>query len=155
MPRLIADGEVKFSFVETIADLDAPTVVEVDAGTDVTEWFRSLDTPLDGNAVDAPNLSTAFRVTVAGKFGGNVSGEAYRDDTSDDAWALFPRNTTGFFVIRRFGGSDVAYAVADEVEVWPIRVITRSPATLDDEAVQMFTVDCAVLDEPVMDAVLA
>lgn len=155
MPRLIADGEVKFSFVPTIADTSAPTVLEIDAGTDVTEWFASLDTPLDGSAVPAPNLSTAFRVTVAGKYGGEITGEAYRDDTADDAWALFPRNTTGYMVIRRFGGSDVAYAVADELEVWHVRVITRSPAPMDEEGVQMFTITMAVLDEPVLDAVAA
>jgi hypothetical protein len=98
--------------------------------------------------VNSSDLSSAFNKTVAGKFGGNVNAQMYRDDTADTAFALFPRNTTGFIVIRRFGGSDVAIIAADEVDVWPLRVITRSDVPLDDESVQAFTCNFAALDEP-------
>lgn len=148
MARIISNGEVKIWWVTTIADTTAPTVAEIGAGTDVTGFMSSLDTPLDGNAVDSSDLSSAFNKTVAGKFGGNVNAQMYRDDTDDDAFILFPRNTTGFLVIRRFGGSDVAVGAGDEVDVWPLRVITRSDVPLDDESVQAFTANFAALDEP-------
>jgi hypothetical protein len=151
MPRLISNGEVRIWWATTIANPAAPTVAEINAGTDVTGFLSSLDTPLDGNAPDASDLSSAFNKTVAGKFGGNVSAQMYRDDTTDTAFNLFPRNTTGYLVIRRFGGSTTAVAGTDDVDVWNLRVVTRSDVALDDESVQAFTVDFAALDEPDID----
>lgn len=155
MARLIANGEVKIAWATTIADPDAPTEAEVLAATDITGFVSSMDTPLDGDAPDASDLSSAFNKTVAGKFGGNVNATMYRDDTADTAYDLFPRNATGYMVIRRFGGSDVVFATADDVEVWPLRVITRSDSTMDDGSVQMFTVNFAALDEPSIDVAVA
>jgi hypothetical protein len=146
VPRLISNGEVKMQWLATASS--PPTIAEVNAGTEITGFISSLDTPLDGDAVDSSDLSSAFNKTVAGKFGGTVSASMYRDDTADTAFALLPRNTTGYLVIRRFGGSGVAFAAADEIDMWNLRVITRSDAALDDNAVQAFTVTFAALDEP-------
>lgn len=158
MARLIADGEVRIHWVPGaagIANPSAPTVTELGTGQDVTPFFASMDTPLDGEATPSPDLSSAFNKTVAGTFGGNVSVDSYRETVTDTAWGLWPRGTEGFFVIRRFGGSDVAIAATDDVEVYKIRTVTRSPATLDRGSVQMFTMEAAVQDEPVLDAVVA
>ena len=156
MPRTIVDGEIRVAFVPTIADVAEPTPTEITAGTNITPFLRSIDTPLDGNAVNSSDLSSAFNKTVAGKYGGNISLEAYRDDDpdDDDAWPLFVRGTTGYVAIRRFGGSGEAIVAGDEVEVYHTRVITRSMATADEEALQMFSVDMAVLDEPELEAVV-
>jgi hypothetical protein len=155
MPRLIADGEVQVHWVPSISTPSAPTVAEITAGTEITPFLSTIDTPLDGDAPDASDLSSAYNKTVAGTFGGNISAELYRDDTTDTAWTTLIRNATGYFVIRRFGGSGVAIAIADEVEVYNSRIITRSPASLDRNTPQMFTVDAAVLDEPELAAVVA
>ena len=158
MARLIADGEVRIQFVPGeagIVDLAAPTAAEITAGTDITPELGSIDTPLDGESVPAPDLSSSYRKTVAGGVSGEISATMYRDDAIDAAWILFPRNTTGNVVIRRFGGSDVAIAAADDVEVWPVRIISRSPASMGDTAVQAFTVTMAGLQEPELDATVA
>lgn len=157
--RLIADGEVRVEWVpgeDSITDPSAPTTTELGTGQDVTEELGSLSTPLEGEALPAPDLSSAFQKTVAGTFGGNIEAEMYRnDDGSDAAWNLFERNVTGFFVIRRFGGSDVPITDGDEVEVWPVRCITRSPGDMDaGGSLQTFTTNFAALDEPTMDAVV-
>lgn len=151
MPRLISNGEVRIGWAAAVADPDNPTNAEVSGSTDITGFISSLDTPLDGDAVDSSDLSSAFNKTVAGKFGGSVNGSMYRDDTTDTAFDLFPRNTTGYLIVRRFGGSTVALTTGDDVDVWNLRVITRSDATLDDNSVQMFTTEFATLDEPSID----
>lgn len=151
MARIIADGEVKIQWVITIASKPAPTLAEINAGTDITPFLSSLDTPLEGDSVDSSDLSSAFNKNVAGTFGGGATGQFYKDDTADTAYTTFPRNTTGHLVVRRFGGSATAFAVSDNVEVWEVRVITRSPATMDRNNVQMFQVDYATLDEPDLD----
>ena len=151
MPRTIANGEVRVGWAASISDPTAPTNAEVSGSTDITPFMSSLDTPLDGDAVDSSDLSSAFNKTVAGKFGGTVTASMYRDDTTDTAFDLFPRNTTGYMIIRRFGGSDTALGTGDDVDVWNLRVITRSDATLDDNSVQMFSTEFAALDEPEID----
>lgn len=160
MARRIYDGEIKVQFVPGltgIADPTAPTLTEIGTGTDITPFLQSIDTPLEGEAVPSMDLSSAYRKTVAGPFGGEVTSVMYREDAvvDDVAFPLFPRNTTGNLVIRRFGGSDVAFAAADPVEVWPVRVITRSPASAESAAVQSFTVNFAGLDDPELAAVVS
>lgn len=158
MARIIADGEVRIHWVPGAAAITnpaAPTVAELATGQDVTPFFSSMDTPLDGEATPAADLSSAFNKTVAGTFGGNIAVDAYRESVTDTAWGLWPRGTEGFFVIRRFGGSGVAIAAADEVEVYLVRVVTRSPATLDRGSVQMFNIAAAVQEEPELEAVVA
>lgn len=158
MARIIADGEVRIEWVPGSAGIDdptAPTTAELATGQDVTPFFSSMDTPLDGEAVAAADLSSAYNKTVAGTFGGNVSVDSYRESETDEAWGLWPRGTEGFFVIRRFGGSDEAIASGDDVEVYKIRTVTRTPATLDRGSVQAFTMEAAVQEEPELEAVVA
>lgn len=155
MSRTIADGEVLVNFAPVVADPSAPTTVELTAGVDVTPFMSTIDTPLDGDAVDSSDLASAFNKTVAGTYGGNISAEMYRDDTTDTAWTTFDRGVEGYFVIRRFGGSATAWTAADDAEVYHCRIITKSPTSLDRNSVQMFGIDAAVLDEPTLDAVVA
>ena len=157
MARRIYDGEIKVQWVPGltgIANPLFPTLAEVNAGTDITGFLQSIDTPLEGEAVPSMDLSSAFRKTVAGPFGGDITSVMYREDevVDDDAFPLFPRNTTGWFVIRRFGGSDVAFANGNIVETWSVRVITRSPLAAESGTVQGFTANFAALDEPTLDA---
>lgn len=157
MARRIYDGEIKVQWVPGltgIADRTRPQLTEIATGTDITEFLQSLDTPLEGEATPSMDLSSAYRKTVAGPFGGEITTVMYReDDVVDDiAFPLFPRNTTGHFVIRRFGGSTVDFAENDPVEVWPVRVITRSPVAAESAVVQAFTSNFAGLDDPELDA---
>lgn len=155
MPRLIHDGEVRVTFAPTIADPNAPTVAEVETGATVmTPFIQTLDTPLDGDTVDASDLSSAYNVTAPGTFGGNpVTGTFHKDSVpaNDTAYTTLPRLTTGFFVIRRFGGSGVAIAISDPVEVWPINVITRNPSAMNRNTLQTFTLEAAVSSPPSLD----
>jgi hypothetical protein len=153
MARVIPDGEVRIHAVATISDTSAPTQAEVQAGTDITPYLQSMDTPLEGNRVPSGDLSSAFRKTSPGKFGGDITMDIHRGTTAGDdtAYDLFPRDTQTHIVIRRFGGSSNNIITADDVEVWPVRVVTRSPHALDEEALQMVTVDMAATDEPDID----
>ena len=157
MARVIPDGEVRISEVATIADTTAPTAAEIAAGTDITPFIQSIETPLEGNRVPSGDLASAFRKTSPGKFGGDVTMDIHRGTVAldDTAYDLFPRDTQTHIVIRRFGGSTVAIIAADVVEVWPVRVVTRSPHSLEEEALQMVTVDMAATDAPDIDVAVA
>ena len=83
--------------------------------------------------------------------------EVHRGTVSadDTAYDLFPRDTNTNIVLRRFGGSGVAMATADVVEVYSVRVVSRSPHDLDEEALQMVSVDMATTAEPDIDVSVA
>lgn len=155
MARTIADGEVRIEWVPVITNQAAPTAAEIAAGTNVTGAMSSLETPEDGTTPDASDLSDPFDKTVAGTFGGAVSSDMYREDDSEVIFNLFARNTTGYIVLRRFGGSEVPIATADVVEVRYLRVVTRSPSPLERNTVQTFTVQYASLDSPKYGSVIA
>lgn len=155
MARLIPDGTSKVTWAPTVASKAAPTTSEViTSGIDLTPFITGagIDTPEEGEVVDASDLSSAFNKNVPGVYGGSASGEFFRDDASDTAWTTLARGTSGNLVISRFGGSgtDNAIASGDSVEVWPVRVSSRSNTRLARNDVLRFVVSFATTDEPAL-----
>lgn len=165
MGRYVQDGVIQLHHVASIADPSAPTLTEVEAGTDLTGFLISLETPLEGAITDAPAANTKFNETVQGTFGGQaISGEFYRDKASGDgsagtdtAWDTLPRGTGGYLVVARFGGSgtDGALAVGDTVDVWPLEVATRENLAYARNETARFRCQAGVPDEPNEDVALA
>lgn len=160
MSRKGSTGEIKLQLVPTIADKDAPTVAEINAGTDLTPFLTrdGLSTPMDGSTIDVAGANDRYNATAPGTYGGQpVTVKLFRESVAadDDAWAALPIGTDGYLVVRRFGGSDVAFAAAQQVEVWPIDVISRNMLPIADNEAQKFEVACAVPTPPAQDAVVA
>lgn len=152
MARRGSTEEIKVAYVAAIATPAAPKVTELTAGIDLTPFLRrdGLSTPQSGSTVDASDLSSRQNKTAAGSYGaGPVEIRAFRDDTpaSDTAYSTLAPGTEGFLAIRRFGGSDVAFAAAQKVEIWPVEVISRAMADVADNDNQSFTVSLAVPGE--------
>lgn len=157
MARKGSVGEIKVWYVPTIANRAAPTTAELTAGTDLTPFLRrdGLQTPNPGTTIDASDVSSLQNKNLPGSYGGdNVTIQAYRDDTTDTAWTTLTRGASGYIVVRRFGGSTVAAASANKVEVYPGAVISREPSASGDNEAQRFTVTWAVSDT-VVDGVVA
>lgn len=160
MARAQSVGELRASAVPSIADTSAPTTTELDAGVLLTDMMLrdGLTTPDSGNTVDASDMSSRQNKTTRGTRGGDtVAITAHRDSetAADEAYDTLHNDFDGFLVIRRFGGSDTAYAADDTVEVWPIEVISREMAATSGDQTQRFTANCAVTDEVVYDAAVA
>lgn len=163
MARFIQDGVLQVHYVASIADPSAPQLTEVQAGTDLTGFLRSLETPNEGSIVDAPAADTAFNETIRGTRGGQpITGEFYRDKGSSDgasgtdtAWDTLPVGTEGYIVLARFGGSNSgALAVGDTVDVWPIDVATRENLPYERNTPTRFRLTAGVPDEPDEDVAL-
>lgn len=157
MARLIPNETTKVHFVGTIADITAPTVAEIDGGTDLTSFLVTLESSTSGQTVPTPSFDSLFETNIPGTASATFTAEFYRDDETDTAWTTLPRQTEGNIVIARFGwssGSDSPSA-GDDCEVWPVRVITRSALALTNNEVQRFNLECAVPTEPAEDATVA
>jgi hypothetical protein len=153
MGRFIPNENTWIAFAPTPpASLAAPKSTELTAATEVTSLVSGLNFSAQGSAVPTPDLSTLFETSIPGTTTATASMDGYRDDTSDDLWELLPRGTEGVVYIARYGGKP---AVADNVEVWPVRVISRTNANMTNNTVATFTVTFSVPEEPVEDATVA
>jgi len=159
MARLAPDGNLKVHVVDSIATQAAPTVAELAAGTEVTPFLTpaGLDTPEEGTDADISNLASDRDQAIPATVGGELAGEYYRDDATDDAWSNQARKTITNLVVSRFGGSgtDNAIIATDVVEVYPVRISQRSPSRAVRGEALRFTVTYALSGDPDLAAVVA
>lgn len=158
MPRIIPNEETKVRFLTTLASATlVPTIAEVNAGVDLTSFVMSINASTRGNVVQTPSFDTRFETSIAGTVTSTFEADMYRDDTADTAWTTLPRNTQGYFVILRFGGTGTngAIAASNKVEVWPVFVVARTATNLTSNTTQTFQVQCSVYKEPNENATVA
>lgn len=159
MPRITPDTYTKIWIVNSIATQSAPTIGEINAGTEVTGFLTpaGLDTPEEGTDADISSIASARDFSVPATIGGDISGEFYRDDASDDAWDAMPRLQITNLVIARFGGTgtDNAIIATDVVEVWPVRVSQRSNSRVTRGEALRYTSTFALSGDPDLAAVVA
>lgn len=149
MSRKGTTGESRLWFVPTIASATlAPTVAEITAGTDLTPFLTrdGFDDPRSASNIDASDAASRIDKAIPGNVAAAVATlKLYRDSVTadDDAWTALPSDTTGYLVEREFGGSTVAQAAGDKVNVLHGVVMTRSPQAWGDEA-RRFVVEFAI-----------
>jgi hypothetical protein len=155
--RIIPNENSWIAFATAVAAISAPTVAELTAAIDLTDYIVTINASTTGNTVPTPSLKSLFETSVPGTAAAQFTADMYRDDESDLAWLTLPRNTRGFFLISRFGGTGpAARPVATQlIEVWPVHVSSRAGGALSSNTAQTFTVTCSVPDEPDEDAVVA
>lgn len=154
MARLIPNENTWVGFIDA-ADLPltsgtlVPNEAEVAAALPLTGFLMSLNAASQGNVVPTPSFDTLFETSIIGTSQATFTADFYRD-TTDTAWTTFERGVTGLFIVSRFGGSgtDQIPEQGDIVEVWPIEVVSRTAANLQNNTVQTFTITCAVNTEP-------
>lgn len=148
--KLVYDGYTKVSWVSTISAIAAPTVSELDAGTDLTCFLTKdgLDTGVSTSAVDAGTLCSQFNGKEPGASDVNPTLKLYRLSalTDDDAWDLVVWGTEGFLVVRRMVAYATAWTAAQKVEVYKGKFGDPQMAPTAGNQNQMFTAQLFVSD---------
>lgn len=158
MARLIPNENTWVGFATTVANASlVPSASEITSAQDLTGYLISLNASARGNTVPTPAFDSLFETSAPGTSAATFDADFYRDDEADTAWETLPRNTDGYFIISRFGGTgtDNRPQAADKVEVWPVRVSSRTMANMSNNTVLTFTVSCAVNQEPNEDATVS
>lgn len=159
MADLIFDGMTKVSFVDTIADISAPTAAELTAGTSL----EHLITP-DGLAitpatasVDNSSLASTFTTATVGRRSYTIALTCKVTDDSGggDAKTTLVYQAAGFLVVRRNLAVGTAFAAAQTVEVYPVEVGEPAYATPAPNEVQKFTADLMVTADADTNATVA
>lgn len=151
MGRLIPNENTWVGFKTTITGtITSPKVADINGATDLTPFLMSLNASSQGNVVPTPSFDTLFETSIIGTSQATFTADFYRDDTADTAWTSLARGTKGYFFVSRFGGggTDQIPEVGDVVEVWPVEVVSRTAANMQNNTVMSFTVNCAVNVEP-------
>lgn len=158
MARVIPNQETWVGFATTVANISAPTTAEIDAATDLTPFVISLDASTRGNVLPTPSFDSTFETSISGTVSATFTGEFYRDDVTDTAWDTLDRGVAGYMIVSRFGATGTITMPSGEtrpeprtgnvVEVWPIKVTSRSATGLTNNDVQRFSIECSVTREP-------
>lgn len=152
MSRFIPNERSKVYFLPEVSatDLATVTTAEITAGKDLTPYIISVNASSQGNTVPTPNISTLFETSIPGTIQAAFSADMYRDDEDDDAWEALPRGTEGVMAISRMGGSGTngALTASDDVELWPVMVVSRTMSNMSSNTAATFTVQCSIPSEP-------
>ena len=152
MARLIPNESTWIGFATTIANTTTlvPTAANVAAAADLTSFVVSLNATSQGNTVPTPNFDSLFETSTPGTVTAQFTADFYRDDATDTAWTTLPRQTEGYFIVSRFGGTGTGGlpVATNKVEVWPVTITSRTMQNMTSNQVLMFSVTCAVTKEP-------
>ncbi|MEV4093786.1 hypothetical protein [Streptosporangium saharense] len=140
-------GTLKWYWVPTIADINAPTRAELDAGVDLSREVAAYEGwTTSSNFENAPDVNSRFVSKVAADIEAEDSSlTMYADPSGSDARTLMSRGEEGNIV--RFGGGDVP---GRKMDVFPVEVGSVSkPFEMD--AVPVCTFQFAITAEPAED----
>lgn len=143
--RHIGKGITKVYWVETIASFGAPTLAELNAGTDLSPQVMELEGfNVTGETVETPNFKDTFTPTIPGSTTADDSSlTMYADKGGNDVRGVLARGDSGYIVIFP-GGVVTGY----KMSVFPVRVTSVSITTsVDDEPVTV-NVGFAITEEP-------
>src|SRR5215475_1325071 len=124
MADIVIDGQVRVYFVSAIANQNAPTTSELNAGValqdvmtpDGLQNFQPTTATVDNSA-----LSSTFTTSTIGRDSfGDSRLQFKRQSGTDTVWNTLTRGTAGFIVIRRNVAAGTAWSSTQAVEVYPM-----------------------------------
>lgn len=124
MADIVVDGFTRVAYVPTIANINAPTTTELNAGILLT----SVLTP-DGLSgfepttadVDNSSLASTFDTKTIGRDSYSGTKLTFKKQSgTDTAYATLTRGTSGYIVVRRYIDNSTAWASSQAVEVYPV-----------------------------------
>lgn len=159
MTDMLNDGNIKLSFVPSIADISAPTVTELSAGTDL-ECLVTADgfqPTVNEEVVSVAKLCETSNSEAPGRATHQVTLTLVRqeEEADDIAWTTLKRGVTGFLAVRFGVDHSTEWADGDKAIVYPIKCGERRLQAPEANGATLFQVQMYVTAQPDMDAVVA
>ena len=124
MADLISDGKTRVYWVGSIANINAPTVAELNAGADYTQRITPDGLKLDPSTadVDTSSLASTFDTKTVGRVGFDVEVTFKRGDTGpeDLPYTTLKYGVSGYLAVRRGVAYATAWAASQKAEIYPI-----------------------------------
>lgn len=142
MADIVIDGNVKVTWLTTLASTTSPSAAALAAGV----HLESFITP-DGLAiehadadVDVSGLNSTFTANRAGRVSVSVELTLKDQGRGNAPWTTFQDRPAGFLVVRRNVAATTAYAAAQVVSVYPVKAADTNPVAVAENEVAKFTV---------------
>jgi hypothetical protein len=159
LPDITSDGKTRVSWVTSIANINAPTTTELNAGillqstltADGLQGFKP-----DTADVDTSSLASTFNTTVNGRTSfSNTMLRLKKQSGTDTIFTTLVRDAAGYIVIRRSVTEGTAWASAQGVEVYP--ALCGEVARVDPEpnSVERYEIPIKVTSSPSLRAAVA
>jgi hypothetical protein len=155
--RVVYEGRTNVYWLTVCANIAAPTVAEITAGTALTAFIAKDGVAINSAANNVPSATIAevFDAEDVGSWGGAPELTMFRDATADTAWNLCVYLTAGFLVIDRFRTSGTLPSVGHKVEVWPVKMHQPLPQNSAANTNQRFVEKFATTSTPNLKATVA
>lgn len=142
--RYFRPGLSQVTYVPTIADYNAPTRTELDAGTGLHPETAGVGGwAVNSETIATPDLVSEFVPSIAGPRSAEDSSlTLYLSSDSVDVRDILPRGTTGFIVWFGEGDED-----GKKMDVYPVTV-TSAPKQYDLTDAAKIQVQFSVTQEP-------
>jgi len=152
----VYEGQTKVRFVPTVSNIQAPTVAEINGGTNLSPFITKdgVQPPTNQNMVDTGDIEVVFDSQEPGSWGGPFV-LVMKRKTVDTAWNLFQYGLVGNLVVSYNNFTNGTVSAGDEVQVYPIKAHHPVMANSATNEEQRFTVNCAVTTEPALKAIVA
>lgn len=130
IPSTPADGKVNTIWVPTIANINAPKLDEINAGTDISNYVTlggwsgspSQDTISDQRENSSMDFENPGRKKISGPSIEVIDNTNTEHSTQNKAMETLKEGTEGYFV-RRYGkDTSTAFATDDVVNVYAVRI---------------------------------
>ena len=160
MPDIPSDGNVRVSWVTTIANINAPTAAELTAGLLLASIATA--TGLAGfqpDTADVPTrkLNSTFSSVDVGSI--SMSGtmlQFFKQSGTDTIYTTLTKNTVGFVVIRRSLATATAYLAGQLLQgVYPAKCGQRRWLDPEENTEERYEVPIKITSEPAFDVLVA
>lgn len=159
MADIIGDAREAWWHVPSIANLNAPTAAEINAGVRISQWMtKDGATGFAPDTADAPTSGkeSAFDTNTNGRISFNSPRLRFKkQDSVDTVYTTLTRDTPGFLVRRNSLLATAAVASGQKVEVYPVIYSQRARVDQDDNQPERYDVPVKITSEPKLDAAVA
>jgi len=159
MADITADGKTRVYWVTTIANIQAPTTTELNAGIALQSTLTAdglVGFRPDTADVDTSALDSTFNTMVNGRtsFSGTLL-RLKKQSGTDTIFTTLIRDTAGYVVVRRSVASTTAWASSQAVEVYP--ALCGEVARVDPEpnTVERYEIPIKITSSPALRAAVA
>jgi len=164
MSVVIMDGRVRCVWMTACANIALPTVAELNAGTDLTNYITpdGLDIGMTTGKVNVGNVGSTFTLERVGRRSPSIALTLHHDSPTDTPWALFVYRAVGFFAVRLGIDKATAWTIGQgtggstgTVQVYPVECGADAPVKPAPDTAWDFTVDLTIYLDPNTRSVVA
>lgn len=158
MTAVPIDGMVRVTNCTAIANIAAPTVAELNAGTAIQGFILpdGLDIDMETGTVNLSNLGSDFTNEGAGRRKPTVNISFHHEGPGSDVpYLLYPFRSNNLIVVRRGVLKATVWAIGDKVEVYPVQAGEAKQMKPTVDGTWDFTIPFKVSADPNTRAVVA